>query len=186
MHGRLIQVNKRQCACGDACAWIADARTMPDAHTDTAMVGDYSSWVANGTVVAGTVLTVCICVLLHYEVLNLMSRWLFLLRGRHRRRVLFAMVGLLSVHVAEIWIFGLAYALMLLSPQLGAGHGVDGGVLDYVYISATIFSTVGAVDAYLTGAVRFLSGTEALTGLLLITWSASFTFLEMQRFWRNR
>jgi hypothetical protein len=28
-----------------------------------------------------------------------------------------------------------------------------------------------------------MAGTEALTGFLLISWSASFTFLEMQRFW---
>ena len=48
------------------------------------------------------------------------------------------------------------------------------------------FSTVGSADVYLVGPVRFLSGTEALAGLVLITWSASFTFLEMQRFWRDR
>ena len=32
------------------------------------------------------------------------------------------------------------------------------------------------------GAIRFLVGTEALTGFVLVTWSASFTFVEMQRF----
>ena len=36
------------------------------------------------------------------------------------------------------------------------------------------------------GYIRFLAGIEALTGLLLITWSASFLFLEMQRFWRDQ
>ena len=35
------------------------------------------------------------------------------------------------------------------------------------------------------GAIRFLAGTESLTGFLLITWSASFTCLEMQRFWKT-
>jgi hypothetical protein len=34
--------------------------------------------------------------------------------------------------------------------------------------------------------VRFPTGTEALTGLVLITWSASFTFIEMQPFRRDR
>ena len=29
------------------------------------------------------------------------------------------------------------------------------------------------------GDVRFLAGLEALTGLVLITWSASFLFIEM-------
>ena len=48
------------------------------------------------------------------------------------------------------------------------------------------FTTVGTSVAHLVGPIRFLSGTEALTGLFLITWSASFTFLEMERFWRER
>ena len=42
------------------------------------------------------------------------------------------------------------------------------------------------LDAYLSGPIRFVCGNEALTGLVLITWSASFTFLEMERFWRDR
>jgi hypothetical protein len=33
------------------------------------------------------------------------------------------------------------------------------------------------------GPIRFLTGMEAVGGLLLITWSASFTFIEMQRYW---
>ncbi len=37
----------------------------------------------------------------------------------------------------------------------------------------------------LAGPIRFIGGTMALTGLVLITWSASFTFLEMERFWRR-
>ncbi len=146
----------------------------------------YPHWGANIGVVIATLVTVCLCVLLHYEVLNLLSRRLARLEGRHRRRVVFAIFGLLCVHTAEIWIFGMAYALLLQSPSFGSAHSVDGGVLDFVYVSAMTFSTVGASDAYLIGPVRFLAGTEALTGLVLITWSASFTFLEMQRFWRDR
>jgi len=30
-----------------------------------------------------------------------------------------------------------------------------------------------------------LAGIEGVTGLLLITWSASFTYLEMVRYWRD-
>jgi hypothetical protein len=30
-----------------------------------------------------------------------------------------------------------------------------------------------------------LTGVEALTGLILITWSASFLFIEMQKYWTN-
>lgn len=30
-----------------------------------------------------------------------------------------------------------------------------------------------------------VAGTEALTGFVLIGWSASFTYLEMEKFWRR-
>jgi hypothetical protein len=30
-----------------------------------------------------------------------------------------------------------------------------------------------------------MTGTEALTGFVLIAWSASFTFVEMERFWKQ-
>jgi hypothetical protein len=30
-----------------------------------------------------------------------------------------------------------------------------------------------------------LAGAEALNGLLLIGWSASYTYIAMERFWRN-
>ncbi|MDR3387604.1 MAG: ion channel [Rudaea sp.] len=146
----------------------------------------YDNWGANFVVVAVTAMVVCVCVLLHYEALSFLSRWLARLGGQHRRRVLFAIFGVLSVHIVEIWIFALACTFLLLSRSFGTAHGYAGGILDGVYVSSMTFTTVGAGDAYLSGPIRFLVGTEALTGLVLITWSASFTFLEMERFWRDR
>jgi len=147
---------------------------------------EYGDWGANGIVVIVTALAVFTCVLLHYEVLNLLSRWLVRLGGRRRHRVVFAIFGVLGAHIAEIWIFGVAYMLLLISPVFGSSHGIGPSLLDYIYISAMTFTTVGASDAYLSGPIRFVSGSEALAGLVLITWSASFTFLEMERFWRDR
>jgi hypothetical protein len=34
--------------------------------------------------------------------------------------------------------------------------------------------------------MRHLTGVEALTGMVLITWTASFLYLEMQRNWESR
>jgi hypothetical protein len=62
----------------------------------------------------------------------------------------------------------------------------DNSLLDCSYFSFTTYTTVGYGDIEPLGNVRFLSGLEALTGLVLITWSASFMFIEMQRFWDNR
>lgn len=174
MH-RLLAIAALGCATTDACAQEAGA-------------GNYGSWRVDLVVVLVTAVVVCVCVLLHYEVLNVLSRRLARLEGRRRRRVLFGIFGVLSVHVAEIWIFGVAYVLLLtLSPAFGAVHGIPApDVLDHIYFSAMTFTTVGFGDVYPSGPIRFLAGTEALTGLVLITWSASFTFLEMARFWRER
>ena len=42
---------------------------------------------------------------------------------------------------------------------------------------------MGYGDIVATGPIRYLTGMEALTGFVLITWSASFLFLEMQKYW---
>ena len=142
---------------------------------------------AHAIVVAVTSIVVSVCALLHYELLNALSHWLSQReRGPHRRRVLFAIFGVLSVHVVEIWIFGLVSAALLLVPQFGLMIGsIGGGVFDQVYLSAATFTTMGTADTHIVGPLRFFNGTEALTGLVLIGWSASFTYLEMGRYWRD-
>ena len=73
----------------------------------------------------------------------------------------------------------------------GPGFGLPppstgNGLLDSVYLSATTFATVGFGDLVPVGPLRLVTGTEALSGFILITWSASFLYLEMQEFWRKR
>lgn len=137
-------------------------------------------------VVLVTLATVAAAVLVHYEGLAWISRRIAGREGRHRRRVLYAICGVLTLHVAEIWLFGLAFAALLAWPACGAITGLgEVGVLDAVYFSSITYSTVGFGDLVPTSAVRFLAGTEALVGLVLIGWSASFTYLEMERYWRR-
>ena len=57
--------------------------------------------------------------------------------------------------------------------------------LDFVYVSATTYSTLGYGDLVPSGPLRLVFGTESLVGFLMITWSASFAYLEMQRYWRS-
>ena len=94
---------------------------------------------------------------------------------------------MLTVHVVEIWIFGLAFFLLQSAgPAFGEIRGISpDSLVDHVYFSAVTFTTVGFGDVIPAGPVRFLAGTEALCGFVLITWSASFTYLEMNRFWRR-
>jgi len=100
--------------------------------------------------------------------------------------VLYGIFGVLSLHIAEIWIFGLTVWVLLMFTNTGSVAGsVSGSLLDAVYLSANTYTTVGFGDLAPVGPIRLVGGTMALTGLVLITWSASFTFLEMERYWRK-
>ncbi|MDR5867063.1 ion channel [Halomonas koreensis] len=137
-------------------------------------------------VAATTLALVVACVLLHFEVSSVLSRRMRRTSPSRRRRFLGLMLGLLAAHVAEIWLFGLA-AWWLEGTTSGAvaGTPMTSG-LDYVYLSAITYTTLGYGDVFPEGALRLLMGTESLTGFMLITWSASLTFLEMQRHWNDR
>ena len=138
-----------------------------------------------GAVVVLTVVSVVASVGLHYEGLNHMARRLARGGGEKRRRVLFAVIGVLSLLATEIWIFGVAYWLALMLPDAGAVAGAGDGLLDAVYLSAMTFSTVGFGDVAPHGAIRVIAAAEAVLGLFLIAWSATFTYLEMEQHWRR-
>jgi hypothetical protein len=82
-------------------------------------------------------------------------------------------------------LFAIGYAVLCGFEAFGAIHGTAAvnSILDYAYFSGTVYSTVGFGDMVPVGAIRFMVGMEALTGLVMITWSASFTFLQMERDW---
>ena len=147
----------------------------------------YDNWIANGVVVVATIAVVCLCALVHYEGLSLMARDLAR-RPDHqpRRKVLYGIFGILVLHILEICMFGMTYWALLLWPDTGSvTSALPAGLLDSIYLSAMTYTTVGLGDMAPEGPIRFLSGTEALTGFVMITWSASFTYLEMERFWRR-
>jgi hypothetical protein len=145
-------------------------------------------WVANLLVIAVTVAAVVAVVSLHYGGLLLLSRR-NAGRAEHpaRRRVLYGMFALLGLHVLQIWIFGLALWGLVQWPACGYIAGDDPLLFfDAMYFSAITFTTVGFGDLAPVGPIRLLSGIEALTGLVLIGWTVSFTYVEMERFWRVR
>jgi hypothetical protein len=147
----------------------------------------YSHWIANLLVVLATAATVALAVLVHYEGLAWMSSWLTRAHSLRRRKVLLGVYGVIVLHVIEIWLFGCAMWGLLIVPNAGAVNGVaPTPFLDAIYLSAETFSTVGFGDLTPLGPIRFLTGTEALVGFILITWSASFLYLEMEQFWRRK
>lgn len=129
-------------------------------------------------------IVVAIAVLIHYEFLYRLTRLLPTLKVKHHFRIVIAVAGSFVAHVVEIWVFSLAYFLMVSVLNLGSFEGnFDGGLLDCFYFSFTTYTTLGFGDIQPFGEVRYLTGIESLTGLLLITWTASFLYLEMQNSW---
>lgn len=129
-----------------------------------------------------------LAVLIHYEGVHGLARRYSrrkIERSRDRRAILKIIFSLLALHIIEIWCFGLTYWGLSFVPSTGYVHGEHGTdtLFDAIYLSATTYSTVGFGDLAPVGAIRLISGLESLVGLLLITWSASFTYLEMSRLW---
>lgn len=125
------------------------------------------------------------CVLLHFEVLQLVDRHLPKLKWMPTRvRVVVALFGAVISHLLQVVLFAIAY--FLLRDKMGLGQ--FGGQFDdiyysFLYFSAETYSSLGLGDIYPLGALRLVLGTETLTGLLMIGWTTSFTYLEMRRYW---
>jgi hypothetical protein len=123
-------------------------------------------------------------VIIHYESLRAISISTVNLTIPHRPLSLVVIAGVLSAHVIEICVFAAGFFIMHAHLGLGSMKGeFDGSTLDYFYFSATTYSTLGVGDLFPTGPIRLVAGIEALTGLVLIGWSASFTYLSMERSW---
>jgi hypothetical protein len=126
-------------------------------------------------------------VLIHYEALLRLTLLLQRLRMHHRYRILLGVFGALIAHTLEVWVFAIAYYYMHHAPGWGELQGnFDGSLIDCSYFSFTTYTTLGFGDIQPIGDLRFLIGMESLTGLVLITWTASFLFLEMNRYWKAR
>ena len=124
-------------------------------------------------------------ILVHYEALRLASLHLPDIPVPSRFRIIFAVLAAFAAHTLEVWLYGVAYWVMSGHFGFGTLKGPEGGVgfEECVYFSVVTFSSVGFGDLYPTDHLRLMAGVEALNGLLLIGWSASFTYLTMQEYW---
>ncbi|MEZ5703555.1 MAG: potassium channel family protein [Burkholderiaceae bacterium] len=94
-------------------------------------------------------------------------------------------MGAFLAHAIEMLMYGATlYALVtwLAAGSLAGSAGASW--LSCLYFSAETYTSLGFGDLTPVGPVRLLAGTEALNGLLLVAWSASFTYLSMERFWK--
>ncbi len=125
-----------------------------------------------------------IAVLIHYETLYRLALLLPKLGIAPRFRVLCGILGAFLAHVLEIWLFAFGYYLLLSWEGMGElGGNFDGSLLDCSYFSFSNYTSLGYGDIEPFGHIRFLAALEALTGLIMIGWTASFMYIEMQKFW---
>lgn len=132
------------------------------------------------------VVMVTITVLVHYESLRLISDKLVpRLRLHPRHEMVYVIFGVFLAHTLEVWLFAGSY-VALAKMGIGRFHGnMDNSILDYLYFSVVTYTSLGLGDVYPSGGLRLLTGVEALCGLLMIGWSASYTYLSMERLWRK-
>jgi len=138
------------------------------------------AWIINGILIAAAVL-------IHYEILRMLSVFIPRWPLQHRLKVVSGLLGALTAHVIEIWMFGVAYYFLVEASHFGTLAGnYQHSLLDCVYFSLVMYTSLGIGDIVPVGHLRFLAGLETLTGLVLITWTASFMYIEMQKFWDDR
>lgn len=123
-------------------------------------------------------------VLIHLAALRWLARRLGVLRAREKLFAFLLVLALLITHIVEILLFAGGYAW--LSEVSGTGELVgdlSAGWRDYAYFSGTVYTTAGLGDLLPSGSLRILAGVEAITGLLMVAWSGSFTYVQMQHVW---
>ena len=131
---------------------------------------------------------VVLMVVLHYEFMRRISALLRKLELRPRPHMILTVLGIFLGHMIEVWIFALVFFLFCRTGKFGSIQGTlqgGGDIINYVYYSASSYTSLGFGDLIPVGPMRFLTAVETLTGLLLIAWSASFVFLQMQKLWKD-
>jgi len=132
-----------------------------------------------------SILLVAICIYLHFKALRRGASLIAKLKANTRQAMMMIMGVIFLAHIVEIILFAVAYRLMI---PLGLGELVGAHTStasDFFYFSIATYTTLGIGDIFPEGAIRLVAGVEALAGLVLITWSASFTYLTMERLWQD-
>lgn len=103
-----------------------------------------------------------------------------------KRPILLVSFAIMVLHLAEVMIYAVAIWFLVVMERgaLTALHPLPiEAPEEFFYFSVASYTSLGIGDIVPEGHVRILVGLEALQGLMLIAWSASFTYLVMERFW---
>src|ERR1700709_807841 len=93
-------------------------------------------------------LLVTINIFVHYEVLRFLSAYVPKLGLAVRVKVLVVVLGCFVAHTIEVWLYALSY-MLIDRAGIGSLQGqVDESFADFLYFSATSYSTLGFGDVY--------------------------------------
>jgi hypothetical protein len=127
-----------------------------------------------------------ITILIHYEALRLLHWWHDHPFGGMRLKVVSGVFLLFAAHSLEIWLFAAGIFLAKNVLNLGGLAGEFSETWrDYLYISVVTYASVGYGDIRPTGYIRTICGFEALTGIMMMAWSAAYTVFRLQNMWRG-
>ena len=127
-----------------------------------------------------TAAAVVLTVTLHLGVLRFLYQVVLPPLKEFKRIVVGVMVlGAIVGHLVEIEVFTGAVALVASLAEDPPDR------IDAWSWSATAYTSLGS-DYPKVPEVRLLAAVEALTGLIMITWTASFLFLLMQQYWQEK
>ncbi len=92
------------------------------------------------------------------------------------------MLALMLAHVTEIALWAAAYTLIGFPIHETANLRFSGGALEFAFEN---YTALGYGDVVAGGGWRLIGPITGLNGLLLIGWSASYTYIAMERFWNE-
>jgi len=131
-----------------------------------------------------TSLITTLTILVHYETISLIHRWNGPNFGGTRLKVVVGVFALFTAHSIEIWMFAAGIYIAKNHMMLGSLEGAFAETwVDYLYISVVTYASVGYGDIRPTGYIRTMCGFEALTGILMMAWSAAYTVFRLQGIW---
>ncbi len=119
-------------------------------------------------------------VIVHYLFLSRMAL-VFETKWSQSVKLVLIISGLFVAHIVEILIYTMVYYFSDYLLGIDAMKGDFQQWLDSLHFSFVAYSSLGAGELSLPQPLKILYGLEAINGLLLIAWSASFSLLAMNR-----
>ena len=125
-----------------------------------------------------TVALVVMCVVLHTSAFRLLDNHVTCRPWKVWTKVIVGLLGSIMAHMLEVGAFAVSYCMLARFETFGRIDGdISHALQDYFYYSIATYSTLGYGDLVPVGPLRVMSGVEALLGLVLVAWTASYLFI---------